>query len=154
MTPCSRSTDVPRNCLICSIPSSFVGICKLRMLQRLPVAPERRLRRPYLRRPSCSLWLPMWVVLAEGELGLLARVGIRVSDLPSSNIGVGAARFGLWPPLVFNFVMRELTILFSSPTCSPSNISLASSLCPTSSNASVASWPPTSRRTSSPPLRR
>ncbi len=38
------------------------------------------------------------------------------------------------------------------PMTSPSRISRASSECPTSSKASVASWPPTSRRTSSPPL--
>lgn len=37
------------------------------------------------------------------------------------------------------------------PTRSPSRISRASSLWPTSSKASVESWPPTSRRTSSPP---
>ena len=41
---------------------------------------------------------------------------------------------------------------FRSPISRPSRISRASSLCPTSSKASVASWPPTSRRTSSPPL--
>lgn len=44
------------------------------------------------------------------------------------------------------------TILFKFPTSSPSKISRASSLWPTSSKASVASCPPTSRRTSSPPL--
>lgn len=44
------------------------------------------------------------------------------------------------------------TALFNLPTTSPSNISRASSLCPTSSKASVASWPPTSSKTSSPPL--
>ena len=47
---------------------------------------------------------------------------------------------------------RSRTILLSSPTSKSFNISLASSLWPTSSKASVASWPPTSRRTSSPPL--
>jgi len=41
---------------------------------------------------------------------------------------------------------------FRVPTSRPSRISRASSLCPTSSKASVASWPPTSSRTSSPPL--
>jgi hypothetical protein len=41
---------------------------------------------------------------------------------------------------------------FNLPTSSPSRISRASSEWPTSSNASVESWPPTSRRTSSPPL--
>jgi hypothetical protein len=41
---------------------------------------------------------------------------------------------------------------FSIPTSSWASVSRASSLCPTSSNASVASWPATSRRTSSPPL--
>ena len=40
----------------------------------------------------------------------------------------------------------------SLPTSRPSRISRASSEWPTSSNASVASCPPTSRRTSSPPL--
>ena len=44
------------------------------------------------------------------------------------------------------------TCLFNGPTNIPSRISRASSLWPTSSKASVASWPPTSRRTSSPPL--
>ena len=44
------------------------------------------------------------------------------------------------------------TSLFRLPTKSPSRISRASSLCPTSSNASVASCPPTSSITSSPPL--
>lgn len=44
------------------------------------------------------------------------------------------------------------TTLFNLPTTSPSSISRASSLCPTSSKASVASWPPTSSNTSSPPL--
>lgn len=39
-----------------------------------------------------------------------------------------------------------------TPIFNPSRISRASSLWPTSSKASVASWPPTSRRTSSPPL--
>lgn len=41
---------------------------------------------------------------------------------------------------------------FSWPTIRPSRISRASSEWPTSSKASVASWPPTSKRTSSPPL--
>lgn len=50
--------------------------------------------------------------------------------------------------------MEELTTRFKSPTNRPSKISRASSLCPTSSNASVASCPPTSSRTSSPPLRK
>lgn len=44
------------------------------------------------------------------------------------------------------------TTRFNLPMSNPSRISLASSLWPTSSKASVASWPPTSRRTSSPPL--
>lgn len=44
------------------------------------------------------------------------------------------------------------TCLFSLPTSRPSRISRASSLWPTSSKASVESWPPTSSRTSSPPL--
>ena len=44
------------------------------------------------------------------------------------------------------------TMRLSLPTSSPSRISRASSEWPTSSNASVASCPPTSRRTSSPPL--
>jgi hypothetical protein len=44
------------------------------------------------------------------------------------------------------------TTRFSFPTIRPSRISRASSEWPTSSKASVASWPPTSRRTSSPPL--
>ena len=44
------------------------------------------------------------------------------------------------------------TSRFRGPTNRPSRISRASSLWPTSSKASVASWPPTSRRTSSPPL--
>jgi hypothetical protein len=44
------------------------------------------------------------------------------------------------------------TMRFRSPTNIPDSVSRASSLWPTSSNASVASWPPTSRRTSSPPL--
>jgi hypothetical protein len=49
--------------------------------------------------------------------------------------------------------MRDsLTWRFNVPTASPSRISRASSLCPTSSKASVASCPPTSSRTSSPPL--
>jgi hypothetical protein len=39
------------------------------------------------------------------------------------------------------------------PMSRPSRISRASSLWPTSSKASVASWPATSSRTSSPPLR-
>ncbi len=46
----------------------------------------------------------------------------------------------------------DVTSLFSVPTFKPSRISRASSEWPTSSKASVASWPPTSRRTSSPPL--
>jgi hypothetical protein len=46
----------------------------------------------------------------------------------------------------------RLTTRFKSPINRPANISLASSLCPTSSKASVASCPPTSSRTSSPPL--
>ncbi len=41
---------------------------------------------------------------------------------------------------------------FKVPIIRPWRISRASSLCPTSSNASVASWPATSRSTSSPPL--
>lgn len=49
---------------------------------------------------------------------------------------------------------ESCTCLFNSPTSSWSRVSRASSLCPTSSNASVASCPATSRRTSSPPLRR
>jgi hypothetical protein len=49
--------------------------------------------------------------------------------------------------------MIELTWRLSVPTSNPSKISRASSLWPTSSKASVASWPATSRRTSSPPLR-
>lgn len=44
------------------------------------------------------------------------------------------------------------TMRFTVPTRRPSRISRASSLWPTSSKASVLSWPPTSRRTSSPPL--
>ena len=44
------------------------------------------------------------------------------------------------------------TMRLSLPTSRPSRISRASSEWPTSSKASVASWPPTSRRTSSPPL--
>lgn len=44
------------------------------------------------------------------------------------------------------------TILFNFPTYMPSSNSRASSLWPTSSKASVESWPPTSRMTSSPPL--
>ena len=47
---------------------------------------------------------------------------------------------------------NSLTLRFKLPTSRPSRISRASSLCPTSSNASVASCPPTSSRTSSPPL--
>jgi hypothetical protein len=47
---------------------------------------------------------------------------------------------------------NKLTWRFNSPTRRPSRISRASSLWPTSSKASVASWPATSRRTSSPPL--
>jgi len=47
---------------------------------------------------------------------------------------------------------KQHTTLFKFPINKPSRISLASSLCPTSSNASVASCPPTSNRTSSPPL--
>lgn len=47
---------------------------------------------------------------------------------------------------------RKRTMRFTSPTCRPARVSRASSLWPTSSKASVASWPPTSRRTSSPPL--
>ena len=46
----------------------------------------------------------------------------------------------------------RLTCLFREPTRSLSRVSRASSLWPTSSNASVASWPPTSSITSSPPL--
>lgn len=46
----------------------------------------------------------------------------------------------------------QLTWRLSTPILSVSNVSRASSLCPTSSNASVASWPPTSSKTSSPPL--
>ena len=45
-----------------------------------------------------------------------------------------------------------LTARLRSPTRSPLRISRASSLWPTSSKASVASWPPTSSMTSSPPL--
>lgn len=48
--------------------------------------------------------------------------------------------------------MFLLTCLFSWPTSSCSSVSRASSLWPTSSKASVASWPPTSSITSSPPL--
>jgi len=44
------------------------------------------------------------------------------------------------------------TFRFKVPTSNPSSISRASSLWPTSSKASVASCPPTSSRTSSPPL--
>lgn len=47
---------------------------------------------------------------------------------------------------------KKRTTRFKVPMSSPWSISLASSLCPTSSKASVASWPATSRRTSSPPL--
>jgi hypothetical protein len=47
---------------------------------------------------------------------------------------------------------KDRTERFRVPTSSPSRISRASSEWPTSSNASVESWPPTSRRTSSPPL--
>ena len=49
-------------------------------------------------------------------------------------------------------MVEQRTNLFKSPAFKPSNISRASSLCPTSSNASVASCPPTSSKTSSPPL--
>ena len=49
---------------------------------------------------------------------------------------------------------RSRTSRFKGPTSRPARISRASSLWPTSSKASVASWPPTSRRTSSPPLLR
>lgn len=49
-------------------------------------------------------------------------------------------------------LMTRDTCLLRLPTSRPSRISRASSLWPTSSNASVASWPPTSSRTSSPPL--
>jgi hypothetical protein len=45
-----------------------------------------------------------------------------------------------------------LTLRFKFPMSRPSRTSRASSLCPTSSKASVASCPPTSSRTSSPPL--
>lgn len=44
------------------------------------------------------------------------------------------------------------TMRFTLPTNRPSRISRASSEWPTSSNASVPSWPATSSRTSSPPL--
>lgn len=56
------------------------------------------------------------------------------------------------PTQLLKLYRGQRTILFTSPTSRPSSISRASSLCPTSSNASVASCPPTSRRTSSPPL--
>jgi hypothetical protein len=46
----------------------------------------------------------------------------------------------------------SITWRFKFPISRPSRISRASSLCPTSSKASVASCPPTSSRTSSPPL--
>lgn len=46
---------------------------------------------------------------------------------------------------------RTRTPRLRVPTRRPSRISRASSLWPTSSKASVESWPPTSRRTSSPP---
>ena len=47
---------------------------------------------------------------------------------------------------------EEHTWRFNVPINRPSRISRASSLCPMSSKASVASCPPTSSRTSSPPL--
>jgi hypothetical protein len=46
----------------------------------------------------------------------------------------------------------ELTWRLRSPTSSSASCSRASSLCPTSSKASVASWPARSNMTSSPPL--
>ena len=49
---------------------------------------------------------------------------------------------------------KRRTCRFKEPTSMPSRISRASSEWPTSSNASVESWPATSRRTSSPPLER
>lgn len=44
------------------------------------------------------------------------------------------------------------TLRFKTPAWSWASVSRASSLWPTSSNASVASWPATSNKTSSPPL--
>jgi hypothetical protein len=85
---------------------------------------------------DCFCW---WVVAVTGCLAGAFGSGKRVRQPDLRGRSRGS-------------VMEHCTFRFNCPTNKPSRISRASSLCPTSSKASVASWPPTSRRTSSPPL--
>lgn len=82
-----------------------------------------------------------------GHLRGSVALGLRVAGLSrgiQSAYGVpGTGRGG---------VRMDLTWRFSEPIAMGSRSSRASSLWPTSSKASVASWPATSSRTSSPPL--